>query len=456
MSDLDDMRQACSAKLDWQIPRVLRYQTYYDGEPAIVALLAAEERQVFRRFLDESRADWCALVVNAVAERLKVVGFRFGESSDAAWLMWQANCMDADSELVQTDALVCGSSYVLVQPDDDSATGVEITGESPLQATVLYEPGSRRERRAGYKRYTDPISQQVTETLMLSDVIATWEPNTTAPQLAPNPAGVVTMIEMTPNPRTFGPPRSELDPAIPIQDRIHTGIFNRMVSEDYGAFRQIWATGVKLARSVVQSDDGTETTVTKRPFDVGANRLLINENPAGGFGAFPGDPLAGYLAASVQDAEALASITQTPAYYLSTGKLVNIGADAIQALDAGLVAKVSRRALHIGESWETVMRLALQLVGDPGAAAVDAEVIWADFEVRSNAQLTDALVKMDALGVPREVLWQRWGATPQEIAQWKAMNEASPPPPPPPVSPVMLPAQPPAVPPYPADIVSEG
>jgi hypothetical protein len=429
MTQLDDWRSACSAQLDWQIPRVLWYQSYYDGEPAIIAMLDTMERQTFRRFLDESQANWCELVVNATAERLKVVGFRFAESSDQAWLIWQANCMDSDSELVQTDALISGGSYALVQPDESNPTGVSITAESPLEATVLYAPGNRRERAAGYKRFLDPVSRQATDVVMLPDVIATWPPNAQEPIIAPNPAGVVTMVEVVPQPRTYGPHRSELDSAIPIQDRIHTSIFNRMVGMDYGAFRQIWATGVRLAREVVTNEDGSETITVRRPYDIGANRLLTNEDPSGKFGAFPGDPLSGYLSAVDQDIEAMSAITQTPAYYLTHGKLVNLAADAIKALDAGLVAKVTRRALHIGEAWETVMRLALGLIGDPGATDVQAEVIWADFESRSQAQLTDALVKMATLGVPREILWQRWGATPQEVAEWKAMNEANPPPP---------------------------
>lgn len=32
-------------------------------------------------------------------------------------------------------------------------------------------------------------------------------------------------------------------------------------------------------------------------------------------------------------------------------------------------------------------------------------------------------MKMSTLGVPREVLWERWGATPQEIERWRRLNE---------------------------------
>ena len=121
-----------------------------------------------------------------------------------------------------------------------------------------------------------------------------------------------------------------------------------------------------------------------------------------------------------QDVELLASITQTPAHYL-LGTVANLSADALKAAEAGLVCKVRSRALFLGESWEEVTRLGLQLTGRPGAADVEAEVIWADFETRTEGQRVDALVKMSTLRVPDEVLWEKWGATQSEIERWRAM-----------------------------------
>jgi hypothetical protein len=437
----DELRSMAAAKLNYQMQRALVYQRYYDLEAGVIALLDTAERQTFRTFLQESGANWCELVVNAVAERLQVVGFRFGTEtdSDLAWEIWQANSLDADAELVQTDALVQGAAYMLVQADDDNPTGVCITPESAMQATVLYEPGSRRKRIAGYKRY--PAQPWVTmdgyygsslfgdaggeiEVLITPDAVVTWEPGSPA-QIAPNPAGFVGLVEVVPQPRTLWLPRSELHSAVSIQDRLHTTIFNRLVATDYGAFRQIWATGIKIAREVFKSDDGTETYRVARPFDVGANRLLANEAPDGKFGSFAESTLGGYLASVEQDIQQLAAITQTPPHYL-LGQMVNISADAIKAAETGLVAKCRRRSRHIGEAYEDVMRCAFTLTGSPAATDTSAEVIWADMETRSEGQRVDALVKMATLGVPREVLWQKWGATPQEIDQWNAMLQASP------------------------------
>jgi hypothetical protein len=421
MSELDDLRSAAKAKLDQQAARARDYQAYYDNEAGIIAILDTEERRTFRTLLDEAGASWCELVVNAVAERLSVVGFRFGteEDDELAWAIWQANSMDADHELVHTDALVTGSSFVLVAPDDDNPTGVSITVESPEEACVLYRPGNRRKRIAGFKRWTEDNGQTTTDVLILPDQIVTWHPNARGPEIARNAGD--TMIEIVPQPRTRRWPRSELAPAIPFQDRICTTLFNRLVATDYGAFRQIWATGIKIAREVVTTEDGSAATKVRRPFDIGANRLLTNESPEGRFGSFPESTLAGYLSSVEQDVDHLAAVTQTPPTYL-LGRMVNLSAEAITAAEAGLVAKVRRRSLHIGEGWEEVERTALGLVGSPAATNLGAEVMWADFETRSLAQLTDSLVKMRTLGVPLEALWERYGATKEEIDRWRDMG----------------------------------
>lgn len=424
LDELNNLRQAASIQLDEQAATALFFQRYYDNEAGIIALMDTAERETFRTFLAESNANWCEVIANAVAERLTVTGFRFGNDADtsAAWTIWQASSMDADAELVQTDAIISGQSFVLVQADEDNATGVTISTESPQQATVVYQPGNRRKRLAGYKRYREPGENAPTEWLITADEVATWPPRADRrrPIIEPNPSGVVGMIPIVPQPRTLGPGRSELLSAVSFQDRINTTIFNRMVAGDFGAYRQVWATGIKLAREVIKTDDGGEVTKVQAPFQMGINRLLTNENEGGRFGSLPPTDLRGYLDSAEQDVTMLAAATQTPMHYL-TGQLVNLSADAIRAAEAGLVAKVRRRSLHIGEAWEETIRTAFLLTGRPGATDVSAETQWADFETRSLGQLVDSLVKMRTLGVPVEALWERYGATQAEIERWRGL-----------------------------------
>jgi hypothetical protein len=62
-------------------------------------------------------------------------------------------------------------------------------------------------------------------------------------------------------------------------------------------------------------------------------------------------------------------------------------------------------------------------IGDTQRAAItDAETIWRSPEFRSEAQAVDAAVKLKQLNLPDEVLWERIGMSPQEIARAKTLQ----------------------------------
>ena len=64
-------------------------------------------------------------MVDSIEERLNVEGFRLGGSLTAdadAWSIWQDNCLDAESQLAHSEALVLGRSYLMVWGDDDGDT----------------------------------------------------------------------------------------------------------------------------------------------------------------------------------------------------------------------------------------------------------------------------------------------------------------------------------------------
>lgn len=420
---------------------------YYDGDHPLPRAPRVA-REAYARFLRQSRSNWVQLVVDSVAERLQVVGFRFdaGETGDAdAWAIWQANGFDAESELSQTDALTGGVSYVSVWPDEDNPSGVSIAPEHPLQTIVAFDSRRRRRRLASAKVWIEFGSWMcwvaTPETWVIYTAAAGAAQTTTAAvptgsweivTEAANPLGEVPVIELRPWPRTRPllpgeiPGRSEMDGVIDIQNRINTTTFNRMVASEYASFRQRWATGLALANRRDPTtgeeliDPVTGLPIPIPPYDAAVDRLWTAEDPGVSFGEFGESELTGYIKATTADIEQLAAITKTPPHYL-LGSIVNASGDALKAAETGLVSKVSRRAAHLGEGWEDVMRLAFAALGNPRAVDVGAEVIWRDFETRSEGERVDALTKMATLGVPRPVLWQRWGASPQEITRWQAM-----------------------------------
>lgn len=423
-------------KLVARQPQLTKLQKYYDGDhPLPEGPKKATEK--FIRFQREARTNWTQLIVDATAERLQVVGFKFSEDTDGdtdVWKsIWQANQLDADHKLVQCDALTLGVGYVLVWPYADHPAGVRITPESATQCVVAYETGERRKRAAGLKVWCGPDGY-LYATLYLPGLVYTWVSRTKQDALLPGGSSPtswvarvvegepwpqrldvedVMLVELRPRPKLDGCGRSELDGLTDIQDRINSTIFGRLVAAEYGAFRQRWATGIEI--------EYDENGKPRDPgFDIGADRIVRAEDVETKFGEFTATDLTNYIKGVESDVTHLAAISKTPPHYL-LGAIVNASGDALKAAETGLVSKVRDRQAFLGEDWEEVIRLALAAIGDPRADDLAAEVIWKDPETRSEGELVDALVKMAGLGVPREVLWRRWGASPQDIAMWKTM-----------------------------------
>jgi hypothetical protein len=434
------IRDRLLKKLAARQPDVERLDRYYRGDhdhPSVPAKVRAE----FDRLMRQSRMNWCRLIGRAYAQRLNLVGFRPGNSNDAddvVWRLWQGNQLDADSKLVHIEALVCRRAFVLVWPDD-SPVGVSATGEHPSETVVTYTSGSRRKRAAALKSWIDETTELGFATLYLPDEVWKWQTSRRVLNGSSvgrawvrrevtdadgnledwpldNPLGVVPMVEFTPLPMMRGEPLSVLDEdVIAIQDRINKTILDRLMAQEFTAFRQRWATGLAIP---IDPETGREM----EPFKAAVDRMFVSENPETKFGEFGQTDLSGYLNADETDTVHLAAITEVPAHYL-LGKMANISGEALKAAETGLVAQSRDCQVHLGESWEEVARLMLLAIGDSQRAAdFQSEVIWRDPETRSEGELVDALIKMASLGVPHEVLWQRWGASPQEIARWKAMQ----------------------------------
>lgn len=408
-------------------PRLEALEHWYSGEHPL-PFLHEKARSPFRRLLAMSRSNYLRLVVDAAAGRLQVDGFRTPgpdpTGDEAAWGIWQANGLDAESDLLFTEALKLGAAYVLVEPARDGDEHPRVTVEHPAQVVTENVPGSRREVAAGLKCWRDDHTAAVMATLFLPEEVRTYSaPDKMAGEPAwtnvdglsgPNPLGVVPVVEFANRPSLLTDPASELDGVTDIQARINKTLADRLMAQEYGAFKQRWVTGMDIPRD----ENGLET----EPFDIAVNRILIAEDSDTRFGEFAATDLKPYLESVRDDIRDIAAITSTPPHYL-LGDMVNLSAEALKAAEAGLISKVRNRMRHYGESIEQVMRLALQASGDPRGADDASEVVWRNPEFRTEGELVDALVKMHSLGVPQEALWERWGASPQEIARWQAMRD---------------------------------
>jgi hypothetical protein len=398
------------------------FDDYYECEHPLPHL-HERARAPFRRLLRMARANYCELIVDAFVGRLEVAGFQSdveGNADEAAWELWQENNLDGGSQLAFLEAAIRGSAYLMVSPQRGG--GFRITPEHPTQVIVAYRPDEPGVPAAALKLWLDDWTAALCCTVYLPDRIYKFQ--APEPQAGGKPRwvrrevageewggrnlmGEVPFGELANRPRMLKPGASELRSVTGIQDRINKTIADRLMTQEAAAFPAKWATGLEIP----VDENGQEI----EPFDVAVNKILVAEDPGAKFGQFAAADLTGYLKAKEEDVRDMAAITSTPPHYL-LGALTNLSADALKAAEAGLIHKIYQRRRFLEEGLERTMRLA-------GFASSQARIVWKSPEWRTEGELVDALVKMGSLGVPREVLWERWGATPQEIERWRRLNE---------------------------------
>jgi hypothetical protein len=421
--------------LDEQAAFARVYEGYYSGNHPM-QFATSKFRETFGSLFSEFADNWCGVVVDSSVERLSVQGFRFGGTpdddyagDDDAWEIWQANSMDADSGLAHLEAVKTGHAYVIVDAGDPP----RITVEHPCEVVVAHAPGDRRRRVAALKRYLD-YDRIMHATVYLpegtyrfrsqdayegvSGAELRWLPD--SPEHVANPfGGIIPVIPLRNNPSMLTGGRSDLDIVIDVQNAINKLVTDMMVASEYSAFRQRWASGIEIP---VDPDTGRPNASR---FLSSVSRMWVVEDDTAKFGEFDVTDLGNYVKAVEMLIQHLAAQTRTPPHYLTAGLGQWPSGDSLKASETGLVAKVRRKQLDFSEAWEEAIRLAFYARGDMAKAqATDAEVIWSDPEFRTEGERVDALTKMATLGVPPEALWQRWGATPQEIARWREMDEA--------------------------------
>ena len=409
---------------------------YYVGKhPNVWAHKKASDR--YRRLLAQAVTNFPLLIVDSVNDRLEIEGFRLGEveADQFVWSeLWQRNRMSVYASMVHQQALVTGYSYVSVLPDEQGRA--RIRGESAMECFHEAHPDDPGRVRYAVKVWADTRAKMWHVILFEEDRITrmstdfrgfapsgSWD-RTTVDALNSakwvvdgqddNPLmGTVPVVPFLNRPRLDGTGFSELGDMIPVFDRIDTLTSQLLMAGELGAFKIRWATGLDVP------EDANGNRI--EPFDVALDRLWVSEREDTKFGSFDATDLSPYSLAIDQAIQQAAAVSRTPPFLL-LGKLTNLSAEALKATESGLVQKVRNRMAVYGEAWETVIKLGLACYNDPRAELADLEVIWRDPENVSESQRVDALTKLYAIGLPQRAVWERWGASPDEIARWEAMR----------------------------------
>ena len=367
---MDDLKQAFDIMAGKSLP-LTRLWRYYDGDHPI-AFTNNKLHEVVPNGVVFSK-NYCQVVCNATRDRLNIQTFDYtAEGEDDAIEEAMKRLWSGVLRKVATPAhistLVTGEGYVIAWPDSIGA--VKAYYHDPRQVVCLYDGEDPDLMTMAAKQWCANKKQYIN--LYYTDRIEHYE----APHAAQtsnafqlvgtdaNPSGVIPVFHFRLDARRE---TGELTQGVlSLQDAMNKLLNDMMVSSEYSAFPQRWGIGNWANGNV----------------GVGAGTMALFPGSAQGdqpaaVGTFATTDPANYLTPIDNLAHSMAVLSATPKHFL-TGASGEPSGEALQAMEAPLIAKVLGYQQVLSQTWADLMAFCLSVEGWWFVQARDLEVIWAD------------------------------------------------------------------------------
>lgn len=423
--------------------RLKHLDRYLQGDPPLPE--SAENcREAYKAFQRRSRTNYAELIVEAVSNRMRPVGFRSvgpdGSATldTAAWRIWQANSLDADAPGLHKTMLGLAESYALIGPVEADTGEPLITCESPYQVITDHDPKRKRKVRSGLKVFEDDITGDATELAYVylpDNGGQVYRAHRVKSQLhrfsagdwqwekvdeGGNPEGESLRLPFDVVPvvryanQDFVNPIGEFERYTDHLDRINLGILQRMIVAVMQAYRQRGVKGMPE-----RDPEGNEIDYDSI-FAPGPGALWLLP-PEGEIWESATSDITPLLLSVKDDVRDLAAVTRTPINYLSPESANQSAAGADNAKEAH-VAKAYDRIGQTSESHELTMSISFGYKGEV-RRPMDLETVWIPPELHSLSERADAASK------DKDMPWRSrmekiWQFSPQEIDRMEAERAA--------------------------------
>jgi len=442
------------AKISAEGPKWDRRENYYRGKQDLPFAPEGVNLE-YLSLREQSIANWLQLAMDAPIQRLRVDGFRTGRkglADEAAWSdVWQANRLDARQRIVYNQMMVHGRGVMsvwpnkanraqpIVRPENCKRVYIEKNPEDPFSSLWTVKTFSVNDRRLGSAGIYD-VSKVKSVAVVFDAVswvrferggalmIGDW----VAVDSGVNPLGENPFVAYDFKLDADAETHNAMDQLIPAQDAINTIRFNTLLAMQFSAYRQRVFVGydpvVRDAQGNVlyqTNADGTDRLdsngqkmpMITSPGRIGVDRALIFPGAETKVFDLAESNLKNYIEVLGEFLTQLFAVGQIPPQYLLS-RMANLSGDALAGAESTLASLVRDLQTNTGESHEQVMRLSNRARG-VDQVDVASEVIWADGEARSFAQIVDAITKLIATGFPHESAYEMIpGATPQKVKVW--------------------------------------
>lgn len=416
-----------------------RYAAYYEGHHRL-AYASSKYKDAFGHLFAAFANNFCAAAVDVLASRIELAGFDSDnpETAAAAWEMLEDTGLSGSLATAFRQALVHGEAYLTANPEDGC-----VVVEDSRQMFVVRNPGNPAETLVALKLWVDylrvahavlyepdrittlvsaePImgAQQNLPSTGIGNVLATAPTPAVIPwrieSEQDNPLGVVPVFTLPFLPDAGHRGRSMLAPLIPLQDAINKISNDMLVACEFAAYPQRVITGIEVPKN-----PETGVPLKSQELEAAMSRLWIFENEAARVAEFSPVQLSNYVDALRAFVGSFAFAAVLPPTYfagpLSQHGLSNVSGDAVAALEAAHIA----RAEELQRLWSRPIADAVALaLGTSDRLTVD----WRPVMRPPIASTAAAAPSMQAVGVPKEIIFRELGMNPSEVADALALPE---------------------------------
>lgn len=428
------------------------YRDYYDGLHQ--TMLTARIKAFLNLNNDiEFNVNYCPIVVDALAERLKVTGFDAGDQGEVMWQWWRDSRMDAQQGVVHTGAIRDGDFFEMVEWDNEEGRpcfSFETACADGMGVKVHYSTEKRNKIEYASKRWFADIDRKVRRlNLYFEDHIekyvsdgsgfeGNWRPYiedggyqaegviVPKPIIAPGMMGDCGLTWWTMNGAQGGEPlgvpvvhfknkdqgydrgQSELANVIPLQNALNKSLIDLIGAADVSGFPMLVGTGA-------------DWTGVK----AGPGQLLNSKSPEAKLDRLGAADLKPMIEVKDSFAMEIARVSRTPiSYFQSTSQLPAEGSEMQR--EVGLIAKGEKCNTDFGNAWEDMMKIARRLNNAFGGTKMDEkqriEAQWAPLQKRNELEHLQSLTLKKQLGVTDEMIWAEMGYDAEQIIKMKAQK----------------------------------
>ena len=412
-------QQADDRRGDYEVAR-----RYYNGDHDT----ALTDR--LKKFLPprlQFRDNFMNVVVDALAERLTVMGFDSESEtiSEWAWDLWGLNRMDHVQSVVHAETVMLGDSYLLCDWDEEherprwthqmaemiiphyseSTREIDWASKKWLQHPEI---GEEPETRLNLY-YPDRVEKYVAKGGVWRHYQDETDGGWPIPWLNKDGSALgVPLIHFKNRPMGGDFGQSEILNVIPMQDLLNKTLIDLTMILDTLAFPQRYTLNVNHGSSRLDILPGSVTE-------------FHSEYDGGSVGQWNAASVDGPLKSIESLVQHIAGTTRTPQHLFQIMGGVPSG-EALKTAETGLVQKAKQRMVNFGNSWEDAVMMALKIQAAFGTSAGEIEegkltTTWDDPETRNEQAHLESLKSKLELGVTKRQIMRELGYTQEQIEQ---------------------------------------